>query len=450
MARKNYKKKNLLKTTESMITTNRYLNIICKEDFILSTNCTFCPNVFCFEEKLLLKFTEELEEIYEQRCINVGGKIHSMLLEQRDRLKCFAKQHNTSIKIPPTPLRGRNISQIGIIKQRITERLEYLQKRNSFLKDKVNPTGVTNTHSLQSLNEINSCKNDNNINSPISQRDIHFSNCPGQKRKNQPEMVMNIEEQTKTLVDAELRRKFLLAEKVKRIKSEREEKVKQVQEKLLKQRMNLKKMSNNLPINEKKYILINRGVIETSKQNKLPLLAYKNTKCFNNKQLNNEKVPSLSSNKLTNFVDFKKPIVFYKDRNTTRKRKSNMIENAKISFPPMKSKRCLEMKSSVMLVKKSNMTENNPTNNIKFNRNSTKFTNVIDNESYKVENMSNFDTTDDENDPLGIVPNWAHPKNLKTSLIYQSGKFKSLKNIEELFAKFRFLKMVFSSNESNI
>uniref|UniRef100_A0A0N5BW85 INCENP_ARK-bind domain-containing protein n=1 Tax=Strongyloides papillosus TaxID=174720 RepID=A0A0N5BW85_STREA len=450
MAKKNYKKKNHLKTTESVITTNRYLSLICKEDFILSTNCTFYPNVFCFEEKLLLKFTEELEEIYEQRCLNIGGKIHSMLLEQRDKLKCFVKQHNTSIRIPPTPLRGRNISQIGIIKQRITERQENLQKRNSFLKDKINPTGITNTHSLQSFNEVKSCKNDNNINSPICQKDIQFSNCPGQKRKKPPEMGINSEEQTKTLADAELRRKFLLAEKVKKIKSEREEKEKQMQEKLLKQRINPKKVTNNLPINVKKNIFINRGVIETSKQIKLPPLTYKNTKCFNNKQPNNEKAPLLFSNKPTNFVDFKKPNILYKNRNTTRKRKSNMIEDAKISFPPMKSRRCLEMKSSEKLVKNNNMTESNYTNNIKFNRNSTKFTNVMDNESYKVENMSNFDTTDDENDPLGIVPNWAQPENLKTSLIYQSGKFNSLKNIEELFAKFRFLKMVFSSNESNI
>lgn len=74
----------------------------------------------------------------------------------------------------------------------------------------------------------------------------------------------------------------------------------------------------------------------------------------------------------------------------------------------------------------------------------------IDNESYKIENISDCETTDDENNPLGIVPKWAQFENLKSSLTYQSEKFTSLTQTEAIFGKFCFLKLHLPSNESRI
>ncbi|CEF66401.1 Inner centromere protein, ARK-binding domain-containing protein [Strongyloides ratti] len=437
MPKKNYKRRKIGITIKNE-KENQFLNLLSDKEFILSTkHGSYLNNIPCKEE--LSDFTGKLEEIYEKYCLNIEDNILLKLWNQRGKVKCFVNEHDNMIKIPPTPSKGKNISQIDIMKQNITERKEFLELRTTINKNDNNSNNMINTCYTKNHSETNVNKN-NNTNNTFSNSKCNVISNFGKKRRNTAEREMCIEEQMGTLIQADLRRKMLLDEKVKRIKLEREEKMKQVKEKLRQQEIN--------PMNKKSKLLQNKDVVEKIKKSKLPPLTQKSTKNFFNEQQDTKNNLKYTNNKLTNFNHSKKPNVIYENKNK-RKRKSDMKDEIKFLIPPVKNGRYSES-SDNMFIQNNKPLINCYTNINKFNDNSKKLTNKIDNESYKIENISDCDTTDDENNPFGIVPKWAQFENLKNSLIHQSKTFNSLTKIENVFGSFCFFKLRFPSNESHI
>uniref|UniRef100_A0A0K0EKS0 INCENP_ARK-bind domain-containing protein n=1 Tax=Strongyloides stercoralis TaxID=6248 RepID=A0A0K0EKS0_STRER len=441
MPKKNYRRRNAGVSNKNDV-TNQFIGTLSGEDFILSAkNISYPNNISCKER--LLSYIEELEEAYESHCLNIQKKILLILRSERDEIKCCIKNNDVMIKIPPTPIKGKNISQIDVMEDKITKREECIKQQTSLCKSENNFNSKTNIYIQKDYSETDVDKNNNdNIDNTYSNSKLNTVSNFGRKRRSTTvERGMCLDSQKETLFQAELRRKLLLDEKVKRIKLEREEKIKQVQEKLRQQIISAKNSRNKL--------LLNKDDPETSKETKLSFLMQKNARNISKEQHNTKNNFENSNNKPINLVNSKKSNTISKNK-YDRKRKSIMTEEVHISSPPLKSRRYLKANDN-MVEKK-----NKPTRSRYINTNTNDISPIkateedIDNESYKIENISDCETTDDENNPLGIVPKWAQFENLKSSLTYQSEKFTSLTQTEAIFGKFCFLKLHLPSNESRI
>uniref|UniRef100_A0A0N4ZU57 INCENP_ARK-bind domain-containing protein n=1 Tax=Parastrongyloides trichosuri TaxID=131310 RepID=A0A0N4ZU57_PARTI len=379
--------------------TNPFLKFISKDYFDPTVDVVAFPDVVPVGEKLE-EINIYLEGIYDDNYLEDIENIFTKLSNQRNELKNFFKKYDNKIKIPQTPLRGKNVSRLNIMKSKIEERQKSLQQKSSFIRSRINitdhcstvqPNNMTNTRRMESI--------DNNIiNSNRNSRKRKSSSVPG----------ISVEDQIKAFAQADLRRKFLLDEKVKKIKIDREEKVKKIKKNIQKQ--NILKIQNQHDI---------------SCQTDTVSLDYN---CAN-LQNDNRKEDNI---KIGENIDLKMNF---------RKRRSNDDVFVK-PIVPAKNSRLTKYPNDHHIDSEKSTTHK--TEDIKKHKRKSL---LSEKEHYIVENITDCEVTDDENNPAGIVPKWAKFENLKESLIHQNRRFNNNLAVKKIFGNFCILKLTNMSNK---
>uniref|UniRef100_A0A0N4ZWP4 INCENP_ARK-bind domain-containing protein n=1 Tax=Parastrongyloides trichosuri TaxID=131310 RepID=A0A0N4ZWP4_PARTI len=416
------------------------------DNFILNENVVVFTNLLPQYDSRI-KLSEIIEEIYNNFILEKYENTISKLSEQRDKLKNLIKETDNNFKIPKTPIRGKNVSKIAKLYETIELRKDKMVKKNLFSNNDVS-FGDQNVGSVAYLRS----KFNDATNNRTTKNVLHNI----KKRNTTERQILRIE-QANSIQRADQKKQCLLKQKAEKVKHDREEKAKQVEERRRLKEMEHEKKLKALredQINETQNKTPNRTKFKTpiSSVSRLRIntpgnIIYEtpiheierkiHTKIVPDKSCKNSEIyetPILRKRK-SSFI-YEENIdknIFMNNENVTPNIRDNDILN---SYSVNNIKK-VEISNNVvsMSLQSSKLFNDSVSSVVNYGLTPDKVIEPSTEDDYNIADLSEGDGTDDEDNPRKTIPSWARTENLKISLSQQYRKYKNFNDIIQIFGK---------------